>query len=496
MQNNNNIMTKAALVLIAAFFATACVFEKMPMPKNLQSVLIQVNVSADEVQTRATTEAPSAAEAAINSIRIYAYWNGILSGHYYSEHVSTQDPIVMDLKLPDNGTQPVDFYVIANEANMNRTSDTPALTDKTTAAQLETFKFSSFTSNGALPMYHKGTQNINVENISSEISAISGHENHYYLTQEVEIDLYRPFAKVSLYAATDKGAAAGVQIDKVTMKGEGSRLYAYLLPQADATLKTIPIAAAGDISFLSAPLSVTGTTSSYDNYTPVFENQYLLEVPYGVQSWDMVDSNNTSYVKFDVQYTGGSGRINMPPIVRNTHYKIYCTIKTEGSIKVDFIVADWEDTPEWKLDFAHPTYQNPVLKTGNHEYAGGEATMYYTGTEQGAFSVDFKMTAPSGQKWTPTFDGISSDYQIKIYDNNGNEVSAPVTASESFYTIKVVPLKPENIGKTVQFGITYIPTWTTYAEFLQINGNAGSLFWTTAGSNEDLITIRQIEQNN
>ena len=122
--------------------------------------------------------------------------------------------------------------------------------------------------------------------------------------------------------------------------------------------------------------------------------------------------------------------------------------------------------------------------------------MYYTGTEEGAFSVDFKMTAPSGQKWTPTFEGLSTDYKIKVYDNRGEEVSVPVTASESLYTIKIIPMKPENINKTVKFGITYIPTWATSAEFLQINGSAGSLAWTTSGSNEDVIVVKQIEGNN
>ena len=62
MQKMNNIVIKAALALFAAFLATGCIFEKMDRPEKLQSVLIQVNVSADNMQTKAD---PTASETKI-----------------------------------------------------------------------------------------------------------------------------------------------------------------------------------------------------------------------------------------------------------------------------------------------------------------------------------------------------------------------------------------------------------------------------------------------
>lgn len=44
MQNISNILKNTALALVAAVFATGCIFEKMAMPEDLQSVLIQVDV--------------------------------------------------------------------------------------------------------------------------------------------------------------------------------------------------------------------------------------------------------------------------------------------------------------------------------------------------------------------------------------------------------------------------------------------------------------------
>lgn len=109
--------------------------------------------------------------------------------------------------------------------------------------------------------------------------------------------------------------------------------------------------------------------------------------------------------------------------------------------------------------------------------------------------MDFKMTAPSGQTWNPTFFGNASDYEIRVYDKNGTQVQTPVAASEDFYTIKIIPRKPENVGNVVQFGIAYKPTWSDDPEFLLINGTSGSLKWTTPGSTADLIVVKQIENN-
>ena len=496
MQKTNNIIIKAALAVFAAFLATGCIFEKMAMPEDLQSVLIQVNVSSGEMMTKAETEDPTEAEKAINTIRIYAFRDGKLSGHYYSGSVNS-DPIVMDLRLPETGTCDLDFYVIANETSMTLTSGTTALSESTTETALGSFAISAFgASDGSLPMYGTADVTINVENVSSQKNTAEGHTDHNYITDGTEgvftvnLDLERPVAKVSFYAQTPDGSADQVYLSDLTMPAKGTRQYGYLFPQTIETLQSIPATGTG-IDFLSSTILVTGTASSP---MPVFEEYYFFEVPYGSAVWNMPDSNNS--VVFDISYTGGNGSVYMPPIERNTHYKVYCTFPPgEGSIEVSYVVADWEGDHQWTLDFAHPTYQNPVLKTGDHSNPGGEATMYYTGTEEGAFSVDFKMTAPSGQTWNPTFFGNASDYEIRVYDKNGTQVQTPVAASEDFYTIKIIPRKPENVDNVVQFGISYKPTWSDDPEFLLINGTSGSLKWTTPGSTADLIVVKQIENN-
>lgn len=497
MQNTNNIIFKVLLAVFAAFLATGCFFEKMAMPEDLQSVLIQVNVSADEMATKAK---PTSAEKAINTIRIYAFRDGQLSGHYYSSTVVSGQPVVMDLRLPETGVCDLDFYVIANETSMTPTSGTTSLSESTTEEQLASFAFSAFgAEDGSLPMYGKSTVAVDVAKISTVMNTADGHTDHFFITDgtteenifTVTLSIERPVAKVSFYVATPNGSADQVYLNHLTMLSKGTRQYGYLFPQNASVLQSIPPTGNG-INFVPSSFVITGTASSP---MPVFENRYFFEVPYGSTTWDTPNTDNS--VVFDLSFTGGEGAVNMPPIERNHHYKVTCTFPPgEGNIEVSYDVADWEGNHEWNLEFNHPTYQNPVQKTGNYGATGGEATMYYTGTEEGAFSVDFQMTAPTGQTWTPTFFGNLADYVIKVYETaTGTEVSAPVTASDSWYTIKVIPLKPENVGGVVQFGIAYMPTWATDPEFLQINGSAGSLVWTTAGSSADLIVVTQVENN-
>ena len=77
----------------------------------------------------------------------------------------------------------------------------------------------------------------------------------------------------------------------------------------------------------------------------------------------------------------------------------------------------------------------------------------------------------------------------------GIEAVTPVTVSDKWYTIKVIPMKSENVGQKISFSIAYTPTWTTAPDLLMINGTSGNLAWNTAGSTADVIVIEQTENN-
>jgi hypothetical protein len=61
--------------------------------------------------------------------------------------------------------------------------------------------------------------------------------------------------------------------------------------------------------------------------------------------------------------------------------------------------------------------------------------------------------------------------------------------------LEVHPLKAENVGATLQFGITSDIQGFDYAEYLLINGSKSELFWPaeTGGTDPSSLTIKQIE---
>ena len=505
-----NIIIKTALAIIAAVLTTGCIFEKMDMPKDLQNVMILLNVSADDMQTKATL---TDMESKINSLHIYAFCNGKPAGYMLRQVTEQNTPFLMDLLLPaivqggtaEENTHDVQFYLVANAESMLNENVPISLDENTTQVELDALTFTGIVQNSPLPLYCKHTEAINVANYTSTDAA--GHEGHYCLAQEVTFSLTRSLAKISVYGAKPAGLSTSPRILSVEMLAKGTRQYSYVFEQTESVINAVP-SRANNLVLLSTPVSVGELSDSADkpaSYTEVMTDPtYISEVAVGSDSWN-VDSGHDNAVVLKIDYVLNDGgqtktaNVYMPPILRNHHYKVLCLFsgEDEGQIIINLSVADWEGDHEWTLDYAYPTYQSPVLKTGDHGNTGGAATMYYAQDaggnpiEEGAFSVDFQMTAPSGQTWMPTFFGDNADYKIKVYDGT-TEVATPVATSDKWYTIKIIPLKSDKVGSLVQFGITYNPTWLTNPEFLLINSGT---VWNTAGSNEDLIVVTQVEKN-
>ena len=124
MQKIQNIMTKAVLAVFTTLIAASCLVEKERMPVSMQSVMIQLNVSAGQ-KTKAT-EAVTEAEGKINTLRIFAFDGNRLAGHFFRAQAST-DPVFMDMLIPAEGSVDLDFYVIANEQAMRLRTDSPSI---------------------------------------------------------------------------------------------------------------------------------------------------------------------------------------------------------------------------------------------------------------------------------------------------------------------------------------------------------------------------------
>ena len=272
MQKTINIILKAALAVVLTVLATGCITDKFDTSKDLRSVMLQVKIATGEM----TKAAPTGAESAINSVRIYAYRaDGLQAGHFYRPDAST-DPIVMDLTLPETGTHNVKFYVIANEASMDFMDDFRFEEDMT-QAQLMAAKFHNVIPSNGFPMYCEQTEDINVESVTQTPNTLENHKGHFYLTKEVTFSLVRPMAKLSVYAAIAQGGSSQpISVRGLAYQKNGTRNHNYLLPQTAATLATVPERTRG-ADMISQSIILTKTVEK--------TNETALQTP---ESYDLI----------------------------------------------------------------------------------------------------------------------------------------------------------------------------------------------------------------
>lgn len=515
-----NIIQYAIIVLCASALFASCNKEVVPSAEDKQYTMVQLSFSTENMTTKAVLS--DERESEINSLRIYAYTLGRKVGYFYGSPVPST--ILMDIEMIQGGpAQDVTFYVVANEeAMVHSGTHTYTLNESTTLADLQAMTFTSvdYSSKG-LPMYGNVTYKIssNASDDDQELPTVIGHEGHA-VSQSINIPLKRAVAKVGVYFAKSAGTTADVTVDQVTVVKGTARISNYLAPQTMSVLQNVGYSAS-DVTALSSSVAVTAeialnadndqhAVTDYTKFTKIV-SAYAFENPSSAPDWK-TPSEDEKNLRLRIDYTvGGTAHtqyVNLPQIERNNFYTVNCIVRGEGQIYVTWNVADWSEGGNWNLEFNYPSYQNPLQpssaynpSTGTYDNpVYGNAQMYYSPTEAGAFCVDFQMTAPAGQTWTPTFVGDAGDYAIKVYERGTtNQISIPVTASDKWYTIKVLPLKSDKVGSKVKFVITYIPTWMTEPDMLIINGSDSAIKWTETGAtgatiaNGEVIVITQVE---
>lgn len=190
---------------------------------------------------------------------------------------------------------------------------------------------------------------------------------------------------------------------------------------------------------------------------------------------------------------------DMYNIVRNHIYRFTISGISKG-LEIKYSVAQWDEVQVWdRGNLEYPTYHNPVVP--NYFEAGDPITSAPVMThnsanpEEGAFSVWFKMSAPLEQIWDVAINDTETDYEIKVYDEAGNDLEDQNQwkASNSWYNIKIIPLNPNKTGNILKFGITYHPSWMpdTESMYLMINGKADAIAWPNSGNDPKIIEILQ-----
>ena len=512
MQKITNIFLKTALAIIAAVLSTACISEKYEM-SGLQNVMIQLNVSAD-VDTRAT-EAPASDEMKINTLRIYAFRGNKLCGYLYQGSGYT-GPLLMDLELPD-GISNVDFYLIANEAEMAYENGLVALSENMSRQQLEDVKYTALVHRTVLPMYCKSTESIDASDLDSGYDAQPGHQGHLKLNQQVDFILTRSLAGLSVYAAKAIGAMADPKILAVNLLNTGTRQYSYLFPQTEEVLDAVPFRA-NDRSLLDSPVTVvkevgknTPAAEDPSNYDLVTERNYLPEVSAGYAAddpsykWNISSGEENEAVLYIEYVLGDEAEIQrryvyLPRVERNDHIKLCILINAEGQLIINYEVADWDaedsNMNNWFFDYPTHSYIRHKIPQSNQDLEESPSSAAVM-SETDPFVGYFQMTFPENDSWKPTLVGLeSSNATIKVYREDAlvftseSPVSLPV--SEQWYRIEVSPIVGAMVeGDKVNLAITYTPSGLEETEYLLINGSYQNYFWP--GSNdENFVTITMV----
>ena len=400
MKKVYNITQKAAVAVLAILLAASCVFEKENPVGHYdarQHVAVQLGIGTEGMaQTKAddntgipiTTpdaENPvSTIETKIKTLRIYAYTkegaNYKLCGYYQAfakaDGTFNTTGHVMDLNLPASGTVDVYFRAVANESamlpggdktgsiaynyaiNVGRDPQTGGLTFSKAIGfdELNSILYSvdQKFENG-MPMYADQKVSINVDNVGS-MNTADGHNGHFILQETVNLILTRSLAKIMVYAAQAVDGTdvldtqnPSITIDKVTYFTEGILESGYLFPTENYP---DDITTNDDIVFEPADGGVkkmigTQNTSNIGvpaNYTPITDPYYIPENPNGADTWNQVGDTEGMVIRIDYTYTGSSSTfayVKMPPMVRNTFYKVLCLINAAGKIEIKYIVTDW-----------------------------------------------------------------------------------------------------------------------------------------------------------
>ena len=500
MQRLNNILSNTIALVAVALMSVGCLLEKEEASSQMQEVMIELSVSAGEM----TKASVATDESAVSSLRIYAFYGNRLAGYAFRGALAEGEPFYMDLKLPETGIHNVDFYLVANEKEMDFENSPVTLSENMTRSQLEGIRFTRLSSKSVIPMYCRQTEPINVDQLKSEMNSESGHEGHYFLAQKINFNLSRSLAKVSLHAAKAQGADYTPKILSATLLAQGTRRYSYLFPQTDQVLDAVP-SRVNDIVLLDSPVSISKAVekgssaakeaSSYDMVTEA----YTAEVACGSSDWS-VSSGNPSELVIHVEYALGenngkieNGYVYMPRITRNTHYKVCVLINAEGKISINYEVAPWDDNVMEPIVFDYPThsYLHESISDAISERLldpKAEATM----SETKPFVGYFQMTYPENDSWTPTLMGPhAGNCDVAVYEIEGIEERKlsdedwPIQASNHWYKIEVKP-DPSKIdnGDEVKLAVTYRAAGFETIEYLLINGSYQEYYWPYSGTSQ------------
>ena len=515
MLNTRKILYWAVTAVCCGLLPFGCVKEDAASLGERHDVAVRLNVG-----TRAVSETdgtPTDAESAIHTLRVYAFVGGeacraITLQTMWKTFRTRSSWILLFIRLQRSKWTSTSWQT--KEPCWFKVRVPPSFSSETTSEnQLKAYWFTELrdVTTYGLPMFCEQQATLDFTHVSDEIPTDPEHTGHTLLDYDITFELQRPVGKLGVFAAKPQGETGELRITGLTMLSSGTLTRNYLMPQTDETLKDIT-SIVGDFELEVVGEAVTKELANGisederknpENYTAVLNVPfYPFENPWGSSAWNAKGDEKGNVLQIDYSFGEGNARtglVYLPPIVRNRYYTVCCLMHNDGKITVEYTVADWEGVT-YPLEFDYPSYENPITPANGTSLPGGgkypQPTVWFNSDPDsplGSYSFSFKMTGPTGQKWTPTLLNNPGKFKVSVYQNGTEIADADKwVASPDAYEIRVRAVSAENVGDTVSLGISYKPTWSEASSLLLINGLTNDLKWEESTLAETIV-IKQIE---
>ena len=455
----------------------------------VRRVMVQIGISTDggmttKAQGDAVATTPEDAtnpENVVNTLRVYAYNaddNNKLCGYLHVDNVtgvssSASKAYMMDLRIPYskmNTSQNIVFRAVANAESISYTgnldveeiyrdfdgstifSENIAHTSFDAMMYEVSQDYGKYAEDGttvlkAMPMYCQTAPiaiNLSQTDTSDKVAGNASDHTGHILSKIVPIKLTRPMAKIDVYAAeastkTASGDSdAGIQITSVQLVNPVAA--GKLFPGTPST-PAQNATAAMTISTPNVTKAVIAAENSIANkYTRVTNSYYIAENAEGTAgkfSYGQTTANATLATEaagatalkigYKVSATAETeyGYVVMPPIARNTWYKVLARITANGKMALTLNVLNWTTGETFKVDFDNvvthdESYGFKWFKGETDVTSSVENNTYtFSSAANDQVTCKFKLTAPIGGRWYATLSG--GDIQkYSIEDGSGD----------------------------------------------------------------------------
>ncbi len=316
---------------------SGCVREDLSSSEDYQgdekSMLLELNLKSRIVDASGnilTEVAPEEHEQRLHTLRIYAYTNSELVAYHFIPNIEEESALpygfLVDVIAKSTTLQPVDFYVIANEAGLSGVTFTENMQED----DLNNMTFNSLNGlndlpNMKMPNIAKMRYWIDMSNESSKLADAVKYPEHkghttvarVYNAKEdgslgdevtttdaggntgscgvVTFGLERPTSKLRIYAASLDDESSKLTIVSAKLVGNHAPSSAWVIPHTDEQLKARAYQTIEDVGFDISDAAKTGCAIfdpnekenqserlDSENYTEVTARAYYPhEIPFG-----------------------------------------------------------------------------------------------------------------------------------------------------------------------------------------------------------------------